>query len=313
MSRQKTNRTRMTNAGNVQWTVEWVDGNGERRIKDDCIESASIVDLYAAVYAEKLKAERRKLEESRYGQAKNRGLKRKRERNSAESQRQLDEVSIQNETEFLVNVRSDHASTAEDEPAPAEESTENNKPATLAEAAHESSRDETNGKQDNASPSPVHISTEPSSSLAPAKKTTTPSAPATKEPPAPDPNSRVETPSNPPQHFYLLKPNTAGPSRVLIPLKPGATLTDSLRDRTVQEYPTIYVLPDPPATLEAEFMLETNYLERVASKGQESSGNAGSVGGSRDGTAERHAEERGDVASLDAKSILKMLKRDVGL
>jgi hypothetical protein len=307
----------MTNAGNVQWTVEWVDANGERRIKDDCIESASIADLYAAIHAEKLKAERRQLEESRWGQAKKRGLKRKREQNHADSQRKLDEISIQNETEFLQSLRSDHALTAADEAIPTQENTDNTSPSKATEASYEVAKDDTNEHEDSeptsASSPLVHISTEPNNSLAPTAEIPKPSAPTTTSAAAPSPSSGAETQSNPAQHFYLLKPGTVSPSRVLISLKPEATLTGSLRDHTVQEYPTIYVLPYLPTALGSEFMLEADYSKRVASSAPESSANAGTFSGDRGNAGRQQGEKREDSAPSDAKGILKMLRRDVAL
>ena len=308
----------MTNAGNVHWTVEWVDANGERRIKDECIESASIADLYAIVHAEKMKAERRQLEESRWGQAKKRGLKRKREQNHADSQRKLDGVAIQTETESFQSVKPDHASTAEDESALTQETLDDIGSELAAEASDEVAADDAKGHEYNkpttSSSSSVDMSTEPNNEQAPTMETTASTTPVKTLPPVPESSAGIQ--SNPPQHFYLVRPGTASPSRILIPLKPGATLTESLRNRTVQEYPTIYVLLDPPAALGSEFMLETNYLESVVREGRESKATgrtSSSFRENRGSTGVQSALERDGGAPLDAQSILKMLKRDVAL
>lgn len=303
MSRQKTNRTRMTNAGNVHWTVEWVDGDGKRRIKDDCVEPASIEDLYAAIHAEKMKAERRHLEESRFGQAKKRGLKRKREQNLKDSQRKLDAISTRNENESLHNLVMAQASTMADEATPTQKSANHN----VTAAEDESTIDDIEQQQGDEITSAV---SEPSNSAASTMETETQTARSL--------TSGAEASNNPVQYFYLLKPGTASPTRVLIPLRPGATLTEALRNHTVLEYPTIYVLPDSPASLQSEFMLETDYpdyVKKVASKGQVASASTGPVSGNRgstDSTGGQRVQED-DSAPLDAKSILKMLKRDVGL
>ena len=308
----------MTNAGNVHWTVEWVDAYGERRIKDECIESTSIADLYAIVHAEKMKAERRQLEESRWGQAKKRGLKRKHEQSHADSQRKLDGVAIQIEPESLQSLKPDHTSTAEDESALNEETLDDIGSGLAAEAFNEVASDDAKGREDNkrttASSPPVDISTKPNNEQAPTMETTTSTIPGKTL--APVPNSSAGTQNNPPQHFYLVRPNTASPSRILVPLNPDATLTESLRNRTVQEYPTIYVLLDPPAALGPEFMLESNYLESVVREGRESKATgrtSSSFSENRGSTGVQSALERDGGAPLDAQSILKMLKRDVAL
>jgi hypothetical protein len=52
------------------------------------------------------------------------------------------------------------------------------------------------------------------------------------------------------------------PERVLVPVAPLAALQDCLRNRVVLEYPTFYVLADPPESLPAGFISEATYLER---------------------------------------------------
>ncbi|KAK7746717.1 hypothetical protein SLS53_001904 [Cytospora paraplurivora] len=49
--------------------------------------------------------------------------------------------------------------------------------------------------------------------------------------------------------FYLLKPLTpVGKPKELIPIESTDTLSSALRGRTVLEYPTVYILPPPPAS-----------------------------------------------------------------
>lgn len=110
-------------------------------------------------------------------------------------------------------------------------------------------------------------------------------------------------------HFYLRKPATASPNIVLIPLEPTATLTESLQDRTVQEYPTIYTLQTSPSALPAGFILEADYLKCSTRKRDQlpDSGMKPEPFG-HDGQSSTTA--RKDI-EMDAKAILDMLKRDV--
>jgi hypothetical protein len=62
--------------------------------------------------------------------------------------------------------------------------------------------------------------------------------------------------------FYLLRPRTPGSSRVLIPLSNSSTLSELLRGREVLEFPTVYVLPEPPSALPPGFLLESQYLSQ---------------------------------------------------
>lgn len=63
-----------------------------------------------------------------------------------------------------------------------------------------------------------------------------------------------------PSYFYLLRPHTPTASRVLVPLGPASTLSTSLENRVVLEFPTIFVLPYPPEALPGHYMLEEQFL-----------------------------------------------------
>ncbi|KAK6441178.1 Box C/D snoRNA accumulation [Oleoguttula sp. CCFEE 5521] len=60
MSRQRANRTRVTNKGKVLWSVEWVDGQGVKTVDDESAGDATIGELWAIVEARKINAERGK-------------------------------------------------------------------------------------------------------------------------------------------------------------------------------------------------------------------------------------------------------------
>jgi hypothetical protein len=75
--------------------------------------------------------------------------------------------------------------------------------------------------------------------------------------------------ASPPPHrdvyFYLYCPRIATNRIVLVPLDPNMTLAAALRNRTVLEFPTIYVLPYSRHELStgahAKYMLEEVYLQ----------------------------------------------------
>nr|POE72009.1 hypothetical protein CFP56_11885 [Quercus suber] len=120
----------------------------------------------------------------------------------------------------------------------------------------------------------------------------------------------------PPQHFYLLQPNTATSTRVLHPLSSSDTLTHALRHRVVQEYPTLYVLPQAPEALPSEFMLASAYQATHHDSGQslQQHGVPPAGPGPRKpprGDEATQKEEAGGDAELDPQAVLEMLRRDV--
>ena len=63
-------------------------------------------------------------------------------------------------------------------------------------------------------------------------------------------------------HFYLHRPYTSSSSRVLIPLSSAATFSSCLRGRDILEFPTIYILREPPSVLPQGYVLEKEYLRQ---------------------------------------------------
>jgi hypothetical protein len=111
--------------------------------------------------------------------------------------------------------------------------------------------------------------------------------------------------------FYLLKTGTTSSSKVVIPLDLGTSLTHCLQDRTVLEYPTIFVLPNAPDSLPDGFILEEDY--NMIRKGEEAELKEAlrSLGPSRQQQT-MQPEPRDTLPShTDAQRILDMLKRDV--
>ncbi|KAF1831885.1 HIT finger domain-containing protein [Decorospora gaudefroyi] len=119
------------------------------------------------------------------------------------------------------------------------------------------------------------------------------------------------------QHrYFLLKPRTSTSRRVLIPLEPCHTIAESLRGRTLLEFPTIYMFPTSVAPLPDEFMLEEEYLLQEGEEAKEFDDLMKELDpemlrrlkeGDRAGQQDQGAEEQ-----LDGLRILDMLKRDLG-
>ncbi|KAL2368752.1 hypothetical protein RJ035_007466 [Blastomyces gilchristii] len=131
-------------------------------------------------------------------------------------------------------------------------------------------------------------------------------------------NPRTNPPSNEPlsqqhkqqHHFYLHRPQSRSKLPVLIPLTGSATITDALRNRSVLEFPTFYVLPWAAGGLPADrFMLEEVYLRENGD---------GSSGDGLEGVEEEEEEEGvegGDGADVfqgvDEKKVLEVLSKDL--
>jgi hypothetical protein len=65
-------------------------------------------------------------------------------------------------------------------------------------------------------------------------------------------------------NLYLLRPHTKSSyPKVLTPLDPSRSLDIHLRERTILEFPTIYVLEQGPRDLPGQFMLEKDYLAAI--------------------------------------------------
>jgi len=68
------------------------------------------------------------------------------------------------------------------------------------------------------------------------------------------------------RYFYLHRPNAVAKYKCLIPLRPQDTISDALRDRTVVEFPTIYVLEQSPGQLLEPYVTEEEYLQKHESE-----------------------------------------------
>lgn len=221
MSRQKANKTRVTNKGNVMWTVEWVDRDGKKAVDDENSEGRQIRELWGEVTAKRLNVEK--------------GKKRKRE-----SEKQADaQNSKAQESEQNVHVDASEQ-------------------ATLPVAADSTVEGQLSTPRENAADDASNQQLEPSGSKEPAdgplNNTSDGQIGATR-----GSEEDNQTTNAPPEHFYLLRPFTASKSIVLTPIDPSKTLTENLKGQTILEFPTIYILPDEPHALPAGYLLAEQY------------------------------------------------------
>ena len=334
MNRQKTNFTRVSKSGNVLWTVEWSGASGKRELQDNCLESKSVAESYAALQVEKRNFARRN-SDGKNQQSAQRGTKRKRVPDTRASQHGQEDDHRLREIDLIQHLR--HKELEVKEVAVKSECLDNACPEAKTEAGGEDgsssrtdyitnrtaegethpglsdSREEVvemNVDEASHSSPPVHFKLEmdqPNKVQEFVDQLHLPNASLESE--SMDCRSQIQ----PQHHYFLLKPATFGPSQVLIPLKSASSLTDSLRDQIVQEYPTIYVLLDSPEQLPPGFMLEKDYVNPVkrdidGSRGLASTRGDGNAADARSNEQQQNSQ---DADGLDAKSILNMLKRDI--
>lgn len=231
MSRQKSNRSRVTKNDKIYWSIEWRDETGKPDLRHDAEYNSTLGELYAGVQA----------------------VRRKRK--------------------------------------------------AVSESAGESDR--TDGKRRKAS---EDASLQPRQSSERENGDALPGATTSFKP---DSDTHHHHHQQRKDHYYLLKQSTSGSSCVLIPLQSTSTLTQALHGQNVQEYPTIYVLPNSPQCLPREFISVDDYRANLrigertaASEGRDATQFAPA-------TRSIQAKETTSEGEVDAKAILDMLKRDV--
>ena len=295
MSRQKTNHTRSTNNGNIIWTVEWINGDGNREIHEDCSASEPIASLYAAFQI------RKRHSDSVNSEGGQRGTKRKRKQTQSSSQAR-DERQDQSQS-MEVEEQAEEPSASKSIPIEVEElQLQLNSTIDAGEDVDGKREPEAQGAA--AQPirkEEVDIKTEPVDEELPILNHHSKPSPTATVVKSEEPSDQPT--SSPENYYYLLKPGAMCASRVLIQLSPTSSITESLQDQRVREYPTIYVLPDPPDDLRVGFMLEKEY-KKIAPRA------ALDVSKSM----ETHHRPQGNIPAttgVDAKSILSMLKRDL--
>ena len=123
--------------------------------------------------------------------------------------------------------------------------------------------------------------------------------------------SSAEAERSPELHFYLRRPGTASAEPVLIPLRAGWTLTETLREHTVYEYPSIYVLTSSADELPPKYVLEKTYVQ--IARVEEARLRELEVKAAESASKNAHVlDDREAPKLVDASSVLDMLKRDLG-
>ncbi|KAJ5321325.1 hypothetical protein N7476_004327 [Penicillium atrosanguineum] len=129
--------------------------------------------------------------------------------------------------------------------------------------------------------------------------------------PGEEPKSDLPITSHRGVYFYLHRPRTSTKKPVLVPIPPQTTLVNALRERTVLEFPTLYVLPESAETLaaseeESRFILEEEYLRTAVPEEAAESENEG-AGMNND--AELHGAK--DIGNVDEQKVMEVLKQDL--
>jgi hypothetical protein len=218
------------------WTVEWVDLDGQTTRQDSCLESNSLSELYRALQVEKANAAKRKSAAANPGAS---GSSAKRLRGMGTktliSIAATPATTTVEASEIFSKVPGAQETVAETLPL------ERSSPEVLPN--EESEEDSATGDK---KPSPSQ------DALSSATQTASASTP---------------TSSSLDPFFYLLKPSTVGTAIVLIPMDASQTLTESLSNHVVLEFPTIYILRHSPDELNAastgdeqRYITEETYL-----------------------------------------------------
>lgn len=255
------------------WTVEWVAEDGKRNIDNDSSEGRQIRELWGEMKAKRLNAEK--------------GKKRKRENEKASAA----QVPSDQEAEQ----RNPTDTPGKDSQLVVGESAVNDE----SSASLETATDGAPIQQDTACSSATSVHDQPKNITDSNNKV-----------PGPPEQDGEPTDQSTPENFYLLRPFTASKSIVLTPIDASKSLTECLKEQTVLEFPTIYVLPDEPHSLPDGFQLTEHYEK--AQKAEEAEVDA-LVQRTNQSTGGALAATREEEKPLDANSILDMLKRDVGV
>lgn len=109
-------------------------------------------------------------------------------------------------------------------------------------------------------------------------------------------------------HFFLLRPQSNSSKKVLIALESSSMLKEVLYNRTVLEFPTIYVLSTPPEQLPVDFLLEKDYLAQQGEEQDELKELLSEVGPQ---VIKNEPEAPIKPEDFDSESILKVLKKDL--
>jgi hypothetical protein len=104
-------------------------------------------------------------------------------------------------------------------------------------------------------------------------------------------------------HFYLHCPNTPSAIKSVIPINPDAIIADIVKERLLLEFPTIFILYDPPEMLSMPFIREEDYAKQYGDQAAAIPSIA-----EPNGTAE---EQDQAPSQIDEKRLLEVLEKDL--
>jgi hypothetical protein len=104
-------------------------------------------------------------------------------------------------------------------------------------------------------------------------------------------------------NFYLHCPNTPSAIKSLIPINPNATIADVVKERLLLEFPTIFILYDPPEMLPEPFILEADYAKRYDDQAALIPST-----GETDGTTEKQEQA---TSQVDERRLMEVLQKDL--
>lgn len=104
-------------------------------------------------------------------------------------------------------------------------------------------------------------------------------------------------------HFYLHCPNTPSAVKSLIPVDSDMTIADMVKERLLLEFPTIFILYEPPEMLSKPFILEADYANQNDDQASSIPSMEAALG---------TTEEQDQVPSrIDEKRLFEVLQKDM--
>lgn len=272
------------------WTIEWITDDGTKTLTNHCDNAASLSAAYYYHYLPELKrvngepvTKRRKLYEAA---------------RRDEAKRATKEENINDDTTQAVKEDVSKARKADEEPSGASQApTAGDQDESVDRPSvqeHESTEE--------------HVAKTTTSDLAPQdQKPADATQHASKASQTQD-TDELEPPAN--LHFYLHRPQTSSRQPVLIPVSAKSTLGSILNLQVVLEFPTLYVLSDPPSQLPPDkYMLEEEYDKQNEEQGEI----VPDLPTLKPDEEETSAVGRAiDLDAVDESRVLDVLKKDIG-